>query len=45
VSLLADDLGTIVNIFLHFHGDLDVTPYPGPIPGAAARSPSGAACG
>jgi len=33
VSLLADDYGTVLNIFLHFHGDLDFQPYPGPIPG------------
>ena len=29
VSLLADDYGTVINIFLHFHGDLDFQPYAG----------------
>ncbi|MFF5290831.1 hypothetical protein [Paractinoplanes globisporus] len=39
VSLLADDYGTIINIFLHFHGDLGFTPYPGPIPGRGGTIP------
>lgn len=39
VSLLADDYGTVINIFLHFHGDLGFTPYPGPIPGRGGTIP------
>ena len=33
VSLLADDHGTVIDIFLHFHGDLDFQPHAGTIPG------------
>jgi hypothetical protein len=39
VSLLADDYGTVINIFLHFHGDLDFQPYRGPIPGRGGTIP------
>jgi hypothetical protein len=33
VSMLADDLGTVAMIFLHFHGDAGFEPYRGVIPG------------
>jgi len=39
VSLLADDYGTVINIFLHFHGDLDFEPYTGAIPGRGGTIP------
>jgi hypothetical protein len=39
VSLLADDYGTVINIFLHFHGDLDFQPYAGSIPGRGGTIP------
>jgi hypothetical protein len=39
VSLLADDEGTVVMIFLHFHGDAGFDPYAGTIPGRGGTIP------
>jgi hypothetical protein len=39
VSLLTDEHGTVLTIFLHFHGDLDFQAYPGTIPGRGGTIP------
>ncbi|GAA2628138.1 hypothetical protein [Paractinoplanes durhamensis] len=39
VSLGADELGTVVAIALHFHGDNGFRPYPGTIPGRGGTIP------
>ena len=39
VSMVADELGTVAMIFLHFHGDADFQPYGGVIPGRGGTIP------